>query len=53
MRRVFDGGEGLINGGIVERSRESGVLEVSDMGLDNGDAGGEVFCVTMIDEIGL
>ena len=46
MRRVFDGGEGVISGGRAERSRESGVWVLSgievDVGLPDGEAGGDV-----------
>lgn len=46
MRSVFDGGEGVTNGGRAERSRESGVwvpfdMEV-DVGLPDGEAGGDL-----------
>ena len=47
MRRVFDGGEGLIRGGIVERSRERGEVVPLDIGLDWADAGGDTFPVAM------
>ena len=42
MRRVFDGGEGVISGGRADRSRESGVSEGFDMEVDVGLADGEV-----------
>lgn len=46
MRSVFDGGEGVTNGGRAERSRESGVWEPSDsevdVGLADGEAGGDL-----------
>lgn len=46
MRSVFDGGEGVINGGRAERSRESGVwvpLDIAvDVGLPDGEAGGDL-----------
>lgn len=35
MRSVFEGGEGVISGGRSDRSRESGVLGVDDLRLDN------------------
>ena len=46
MRRVFDGGEGVISGGRAERSRESDVsvgfdIEV-DVGLSDGEVGGDL-----------
>lgn len=44
MRRVFDGGEGVIKGGRAERSSESGVwvpFDV-DVGLEGEEVGGEV-----------
>lgn len=46
IRSVFDGGEGVINGGRAERSRESGVWVPFDMdvdvGLSDGEAGGDL-----------
>lgn len=42
--RVFDGGEGWIRGGTADRSRESGVSVPFEMGLEDGEMGGEVFC---------
>ncbi len=46
MRRVFDGGEGVINGGRAERSRESGVWVPIDIdvevGLSDGEADGDL-----------
>lgn len=42
MRRVLDGGDGLIRGGIEERSRERGVRVPLDTGLEECEAGGEV-----------
>ena len=46
MRSVFDGGEGVTNGGRAERSRESGVWVSSegevDVGLPEGEAGGDL-----------
>lgn len=41
IRRVFEGGEGDMRGGTAERSRESGVRDPFDSGLDLGDVGGE------------
>lgn len=46
MRSVLDGGEGAINEGRAERSRERGVwvpidIEV-DVGLSDGEAGGDL-----------
>lgn len=43
MRRVFEGGEGLMRGGKEERSIERGVRLAFDFGLDDGEAGGEAF----------
>lgn len=47
MRSVFDGGEGVINGGRAERSRERGVWVPFDIdvgiGLPDGEAGGDLF----------
>lgn len=46
MRSVFDGGEGVINGGRADRSSESGVwvpfVTDVDIGLEDGEVGGEV-----------
>lgn len=47
MRRVFDGGEGVIKGGREERSRERGVWVPFDMDVDGGladdaEAGGDL-----------
>ncbi len=41
MRRVFDGGDGLIKGGIDERSSDSGVCVPFDAGLEDCETGGE------------
>lgn len=41
MRRVFEGGEGEIRGGIAERSSERGVSVGFLPGLDAADDGGE------------
>lgn len=41
MRRVFDGGEGLIKGGTAERSSDIGVLVPRDSGLEGAEFGGE------------
>lgn len=45
MRRVFEGGEGVINGGREERSSDSGVWVPFDMeadvGLEEEEVGGE------------
>lgn len=43
MIRVFDGGEGWIRAGTAERSRERGVSVPFETGLEDGEAGGEVF----------
>ena len=48
MRRVLDGGEGLIKGGIEERSRESGVRVPLNLGLEDCETGGEVPSFAMI-----
>ena len=45
MRSVFDGGEGVINGGRADKSSESSVwvpfvTEVA-IGLEDGEVGGE------------
>ena len=48
MRRVFDGGEGLINGGMVERSKDRGGLVALDCGLDWADVGGDTLAVGML-----
>ena len=48
MRRVFDGGDGLINGGIDERSRDSGVWVPLEAGLELCEIGGEVLPSDMI-----
>ena len=49
MRRVFDGGEGLIKGGIADRSKDSGVLVLWDAGLNGGDeVGGEFVSVGIV-----
>lgn len=48
MRRVFDGGDGLIKGGIDERSRDSGVCVPLDAGLEDCETGGEVLPFDMI-----
>ena len=45
MRSVFEGGVGCMSGGSVDRSRESGVLDREDDGLD---ASGE-FLSDMVD----
>lgn len=37
MRRVFDGGVGWMSGGIVERSRDSGVRDLEEGGEVLGD----------------
>lgn len=48
MSRVFEGGDGLIKGGIDERSRDSGVCVPLDAGLDDCEIGGEVLPFDMI-----
>lgn len=47
MRRVFDGGEGLIKGGTAERSRDSGVLVPRDPGLEGDEFGGELVSIAI------
>ena len=42
MRSVFDGGEGVINGGRAERSRDRGVWVPFDIEVDIGEAGGDL-----------
>lgn len=42
MRRVLDGGEGVVRGGRSDRSKESGVFGPEERGLDIRDAGCEV-----------
>lgn len=41
IRRVFDGGEGEIRGGRVERSRERGLSVASLSGVDAAENGGD------------
>ena len=38
IKRVFDGGDGSIRGGILERSRERGVLRREEVREDGGEA---------------
>ena len=52
MRRVFDGGDGLIRGGIDERSRESGVCVPLEAGLEDCETGGEVLPFDMVVTLG-
>ncbi len=47
MSRVLEGGDGLIRGGIEERSRDSGVRVPLEAGLEVCEAGGEVPSVAM------
>jgi hypothetical protein len=35
MRRVFDGGDGVIRGGMLDRSRDNGVFGPDDARLDD------------------
>ena len=51
MRSVFEGGEGSIRGGRLERSSERSVLGLFDAGLDDGDVGGETLCATIVTEV--
>lgn len=55
MRSVFEGAEGVINGGRAERSRESGVwvpFDINvDVGLEDGEVGGELAWGSMIGEV--
>lgn len=48
IRRVFDGGEGSIRGGRVERSSERVSLALLDVGLDDDDVGGDALCAAII-----
>ena len=48
MRRVFEGGEGSTSGGRLERSRERSVFVLRDVGLDEGDVGGEALSAAMV-----
>lgn len=44
MSRVFEGGEGVMSGGMEERSSERGVwkpLDMEEVGLEEIDAGGD------------
>jgi len=41
IMRVFEGGEGCVSGGRVERSRERGVGVLCVGGLAEGEVGGE------------
>lgn len=44
MSRVFEGGEGVMSGGMEERSSERGVwvpLDMMEVGLEEIDAGGD------------
>lgn len=46
MSRVFEGGDGVLNGGREERSIKSGVWGLlgndGDVGLEEGEVGGEL-----------
>jgi len=48
MMRVFEGGEGCVRGGRVERSRERGVGVLCVGGLAEGEVGGEVWGAGMV-----
>ena len=48
MRRVFDGGEGIISGGSEERSSVRGVDEGGEEGLFRSVAGGEMVVFAMV-----
>ena len=50
IRRVFEGGDGSIKGGTVERSSESLDFALLDLGLDIGDVGGETLCAAILAE---
>jgi len=43
IMRVFEGGEGCVRGGKIERSRERGVGVLCVGGLAEGEVGGEVW----------
>jgi len=43
IMRVFEGGEGCVSGGRVERSRERGVCVLWVGGLPEGEVGGELW----------
>ena len=47
MRRVFEGGDGLIRMGTEERSRDSGVLAPGESGLEGEEFGGEFVSVAI------
>lgn len=51
MRRVFEGGDGWIRGGMLDRSRERDVREGFWCGVDEGESGGEaaiICCVGVV-----
>lgn len=48
ISRVFDGGDGLIKGGMEERSSVSGAPVPSNNGLDAFEDGGDTFAVTIL-----
>ena len=48
MRRVFEGGEGYINGGRLERSRVRDVRQGFCAGLDEGESGGEADIILLL-----
>lgn len=50
MRRVFEGGEGVIKDGTAERSRERGLLMAFISGVDVTDKGGDAFRADMLIE---
>lgn len=43
MRSVFDGGVGWVSGGIVDRSRESGVRDLEEGRDDPGELSVDIF----------
>lgn len=50
MRSVFEGGEGYISGGRLERSRERDVRQGFCEGLEEGDSGGEADMFGIVDD---
>ncbi len=47
---MFEGGEGSIRGGRLERLSERFVPALLDVGLDDGDVGGDALCAAMVAE---
>lgn len=48
MRRVLEGGDGAINGGIEERSSDRGVWVPLDGGVEDCEMGGELVSVAIL-----